>query len=158
MRHIIAGIAILLWAAAAQADERQKEEKERDAEDQSTEAELVLSAERPCVAPPECDGPILLEVTEKEAQKAAEPMPLLFASLMITSFADLASTEIALASGRAREANPLLQNQGARIAATVAAPLAVYYVGKKLSRKKRIASYIGVSVGWAYLSVRNVNQ
>lgn len=156
MRHIIAGIAILLWAAAAQADERQ--EKEKDAEDQPKEVELVLNAEHPCVAPPDCGGPILLEVPEKDTPKAAEPMPLLFASLMITSFADLASTEIALASGGAREANPLLQNQGVRIAATVAAPLAVYFVGKKLSRNKRIALYIGVSVGWAYLSVHNLNQ
>ena len=156
MRHIIAGIAILLWVAAAQADERQ--EKEKDAEDQPKEVELVLSAERPCVAPPDCGGPILFEVPEKDAAKAAEPMPLLFASLMITSFADLASTEIAIAGGGAREANPLLQNQGVRIAATLAAPLAVYFVGKKLSRNKRIALYIGVSVGWAYLSVHNLNQ
>ena len=157
MRHIIAGIAILLWAAAvAQADERQ--EKEKDAEDQPKEAELVLNAEYPCVAPPDCRGPILLEVPEKDTPEAAEPMPLLFASLMITSFADLASTEIALAGGGAREANPLLQNQGVRIAATVAAPLAVYFIGKKLSRSKRIALYIGVSVGWAYLSVHNLNQ
>ena len=156
MRHIIAGIVLLLWATAVQADERQ--EKEKDAEDQPKKVELVLSAEHPCVAPPDCGGPILLEVPEKDAPKAAEPMPLLFASLMITSFADLASTEIALASGGAREANPLLQNQGVRIAATVAAPLAVYFIGKKLSRKKRIALYIGVSVGWAYLSVHNVNQ
>ncbi len=147
MRHIIAGIAILLWAAAAQADERQEKE-----------IELILDAERPCVAPPDCGGPILLEVPEIDTRKEAEPMPLLFASLMITSFADLASTEIALASGGAREANPLLQNQGVRIAATVAAPLAVYFVGKKLSRNKRIALYIGVSVGWAYLSVHNLNQ
>ena len=156
MRHIIAGIATLLWAAAAQADERQ--EKEKDAEDQPKKVELVLSAEHPCVAPPACGDPILLEVPEKDAPKAVEPMPLLFASLMITSFADLASTEIALANGGAHEANPLLQNQGVRIAATVAAPLAVYFIGKKLRRKKRIALYIGVSVGWAYLSVHNVNQ
>ncbi len=156
MRHIIAGIAILLWAAAAQSDEGH--ETEKDAEDQPKEVELVLNAEYPCVAPPDCGGPILLEVPEKDAPKAAEPMPLLLASLMITSFADLASTEIALAGGGAREANPLLQNQGVRIAATVAAPLAVYFVGKKLSRNKRIALYIGVSVGWAYLSMHNLNQ
>ncbi len=155
MRHIIAGIAFLLSAAAAQADERR--EKEKVAEDPPKEAELVLNAERPCVAPPDCSRPILLEVPEIDTPKAAEPMPLLFASLMITSFGDLASTEIALARGGTREANPLLQNQGVRVAATVAATLAVYYVGKKLSRKKRIALYIGVSVGWAYLSVHNLN-
>jgi hypothetical protein len=156
MRHIIAGIAILLWAATAQADERQT--KEKDAEDQPKEVELLLNPDRPCVAPPDCGGPILLEIPEKSAKKEAEPMPLLFASLMVTSFADLASTEIALSREGTREANPLMQNQGARVALTVAAPLAVYYIGKKLSRKKRIALYIGVSVGWAYLSVHNLNQ
>ena len=156
MRHIIAGIAILLWAAAAQADERQ--ENEKDGEDQPKEIEIILAAERPCVAPTDCGGPILLEVPEINTRKEAEPMPFLFASLMITSFADLASTEIALARGGNREANPLLQNQGVRAVITVAVPLAVYYAGKKLSRKKRIALYIGISVGWAYLSIHNLNQ
>jgi hypothetical protein len=156
MRHLIAGIAILLGAAAAQADERP--EKEKNADDQSEKTELVLSAERPCVTPPDCGGPILVQVPEVDTSKAAEPMPLLFTSLMVTSFADFASTEIALARGDTREANPLLQNQGVRLAVTVAAPVAVYYIGKKLSRKKRIALYIGVSVGWAYLSVHNLNQ
>ncbi len=85
-------------------------------------------------------------------------MPGFFASLMITSFADLASTEIALARDGAEEANPLMQNRGVRIATSVAAPLAVYYVGKKLGRKTRIALYIGVSVGWAYVAMHNVNQ
>ena len=51
-----------------------------------------------------------------------------------------------------------MQNRGVRLAATVAAPLAVYYVGKKLGKKTRIALYIGVSVGWAYLAARNAYQ
>ena len=156
MRYIIAGIAILLWAAAAQADERQ--EKEKDAEDQPKEFELILNAERPCVAPPDCSGQVLLEIPEIDTRKEAEPMPLLFASLMVTSFADFASTEIALTRDGTREANPLMQNRGVRAVTTVAVPVAVYYVGKKLSRKKRIALYIGISVGWAYLSMHNLNQ
>ena len=85
-------------------------------------------------------------------------MPLAFASLMITSFADLATTEIALARDGTQEGNPLMENRGVRAAATVAVPLAVYYAGKKLSRGKRIALYIGVSVGWAYLSIHNMHQ
>ena len=155
MRLIIAGIAILLWGAAAQADERQ--EKEENTDPESKEIELFLSAEHPCLALEDCGGPILLEIPEKETPKQAEPMPGFFASLMITSFADLASTEIALARDGAEEANPLMQNQ-VRIATSVAAPLAVYYVGKKLGRKTRIALYIGVSVGWAYVAMHNVNQ
>lgn len=155
MRLIIAGIAILLWGAAAQADERQEKEEDTDAE--SEEVELVLSAEHPCLAVKDCGGPILLEIPEKDTRKQAEPMPGFFASLMVTSFADFASTEIALRNG-AEEANPLMQNRGVRIAASVAAPLAVYYVGKKLGPKTRIALYIGVSVGWAYVAMHNVNQ
>jgi hypothetical protein len=156
MRLIIAGIAIFLWGTAAQADERQEKEENTDA--QSKEVELVLTAEQPCLALQGCGGPILLEIPEKDITEKAEPMPILFASLMITSFADLATTEIALAGGDARETNPLLQNQGVRVAATIAAPLAVYYIGKKLSRKKRIALYIGVSVAWTFVSVHNLNQ
>ena len=156
MRLIIAGIAILLWGAAAQADERQEKEEDKAAE--SKEIELLLSTENPCLSLEDCGGPIVLEIPEKDTPKQAEPMPGFFASLMVTSLADLATTEIALTRDGAEEANPLMQNQGVRIAASVAAPLAVYYAGKKLGKKTRIALYIGVSVGWAYLAMHNMNQ
>ena len=85
MKLIIAGIAILLWGAAAQADEGQKNDKEKDTDAQSKEIELVVSPERPCAGPSDCDGPILVQVPEKDAPEPAEPMPVLFASLMVTS-------------------------------------------------------------------------
>ncbi len=82
-------------------------------------------------------------------------MKWLLVALIAGSFADFATTEIALGSAHISEANPLGQHRAARVALKVAGPVGVWYATKDLPKKWRIISCIAVSAAWGYVAYRN---
>jgi len=76
--------------------------------------------------------------------------------IVVGSAADLASTEYALAQNPTglREGNPLLREQGTRIALKLAGTAALVYVYKRVKKKDpRAARVVAIAVGSLFLSV-----
>lgn len=82
-------------------------------------------------------------------------MKWLLVMMMLSSVADIASTEINLGQGFS-EYNPLMRNQTVRITAKLLLPVGIYHVTKRATRRQRIFLSVLASSVWASMAARNV--
>lgn len=75
-------------------------------------------------------------------------------------FSDLASTEYVLRHPGIREGNPLMQNQGMRVATSIAGPIMLNWGTEQLRQKGhgRLAFWLRIFAGsvWTYVTVNNM--
>lgn len=89
-------------------------------------------------------------------------MEWIFAFLVIlSSFADMVTTEYALMNPSIHEMNPLMQNTKLRISTKIITPIIFHYTFRELERQKKIKRWhrvvviIGASSIWGYCAYRN---
>lgn len=82
-------------------------------------------------------------------------MKWLLVMMMLSSVADIATTEVALGRGYS-EFNPLMRNQTVRITAKLLIPVGIYHLTKKASRGKRIFWSVLATSVWASMAARNL--
>jgi hypothetical protein len=80
----------------------------------------------------------------------------LLVMMMMTSVADIATTEVALGKGYS-EMNPLMRNQTVRITAKLLMPIGIYHFTRKASRGRRIFWSVLASSVWASMAGRNLS-
>ena len=82
-------------------------------------------------------------------------MKWLLAMMMMSSVADIATTEVALGRGYS-EVNPLMRNRAVRITAKLVMPGLIFHWTRNASPKRRIFWCVVASSVWASLAARNL--